>query len=133
MNHMKKKRVAAWLLALVLCLGLLPMTALAEETEHTESFTITFDANGGKFPDGKTAWTTTTKWLGAGNNITENPPTPEWAGGEYVFDGWDAESENSIGNVDFTADTTVKAKWRANSNIPVLKLDPNGGPAPWKA
>ena len=122
---MKKRRIAALLLALALCLGLLPMTAMAEETEgEHKSFTITFDANGGKFPDGKTAWTTTTKWLGAGNNITETPPYPERSG--YIFDGWDAESEGSIGNVDFTADATVKAKWRLNSNLS-FPLDPAGG------
>lgn len=49
MSHMKKTRIAALLLALALCLSLLPVAALAEEGE---SFTITFDANGGKFSDG---------------------------------------------------------------------------------
>ena len=126
MKDMKRSRIAALLLALVLCLGLLPTAALAEE-EHTESFTITFDANGGVFSDMSKLWTTKTKWLGAGNNITETPPTPEWVGDDYVFDGWDVASDNSIGNVDFTADTLVRAKWRPNSNVPVLKLDPNGG------
>lgn len=121
---MKKTRIAALLLALVLCLGLLPMAALAEEAETPGPFTITFDADGGKFPDGKTTWTTATKWLGAGNNITENPPYPERSG--YIFDGWDVKSENSIGNVDFTADATVKAKWRLNSNLS-FPLDANGG------
>lgn len=120
------KRVLTLLLALVLCLGLLPVAAFAEE-EPQESYTITFDANGGAFPGGSTSWTTKTEWMGAGNNIKEEPPVPEWESGEYVFDGWDAETENSIGNVDFTASVTVKAKWRANSNVPVLKLDPNGG------
>ena len=124
---MKRSRIAALLLALVLCLGLLPTAAMAEEDTHTESFTITFDANGGVFSDMSKLWTTKTKWLGAGNNITETPPTPEWVGDDYVFDGWDVASDNSIGNVDFTADTLVRAKWRPNSNVPVLKLDPNGG------
>ena len=125
---MKKRRIAALLLALALCLGLLPMTAMAEETEgEHKSFTITFDANGGKFPDGKAVWTTTTTWQGAGNHISEAPADPQWVNDDYLFDGWDIGSETSIGNVDFTADVTVKAKWRANSNIPVLKLDPNGG------
>lgn len=121
------KRVLALALTLALCLGLLPMAAMAAEEEHTESYTITFDANGGVFPDGGKTWTTTTKWLGAGNNITETPPYPDWAAGDYVFDGWDIGSDASIGNVDFTANVTVKAKWRPNSNVPRLILDPNGG------
>lgn len=122
---MKKTRIAALLLALALCLSLLPMAAMAEE-EHTESYTITFDANGGQFPDGSAAMDVQTQWLGAGNNITAAPPDPVREG--YTFDGWDTGSENSIGNVSFTADATVKATWkRAETALVYVALDPNGG------
>ncbi|WP_299963862.1 S-layer homology domain-containing protein [uncultured Oscillibacter sp.] len=128
---MKKRRIAALLLALALCLGLLPMTAMAEETEgEHKSFTITFDANGGKFPDGSATWTTQATWQGAGCNITEDPPFPQWVNDDYTFTGWDAAPVSGIKEVDFTADATVKATWQFNSNVPSVSLNPNGGTLP---
>ena len=120
------KRVLTLLLALALCLGLLPVTALAEETPGP--FTVTFDAGGGKFPDGSTAWSTQTNWTGAGNHIAENPPEPVRDG--YDFIGWDLPAGGVLGSIDFTADVTVKAKWDPSPNSSRLSLDPNGGTLP---
>ena len=124
------KRVLTLLLALALCLGLLPVTALAEETPGP--FTVTFDAGGGKFPDGSTAWSTQTNWTGAGNHIAENPPEPVRDG--YYFIGWDLPAGGVLGSIDFTADVTVKAKWDPSPNsssrrggayhLPVPRLHP---------
>ena len=112
-QSMNRNRIASLLLALVLCLTLLPAAAMAEE-EHTESYTITFDAGGGQFPDGSATMTVQTKRLGAGSNITAAPPDPVREG--YTFNGWDIGSGVSIGNVDFTGDTTVKALWTEDSS-----------------
>ena len=108
------KRVLTLLLALALCLGLLPVTALAEETPGP--FTVTFDAGGGKFPDGSTAWSTQTNWTGAGNHIAENPPEPVRDG--YDFIGWDLPAGGVLGSIDFTADVTVKSKWDPSQQLP---------------
>lgn len=149
-----RTRILSLLLALVMCLGLLPVTALAAgevksntgyiivdnpesvdqsptvyegvtdvgiEITSGETYNVIFDANGGQFPDGSTTMTVQTKWLGAGNNITTTPQDPTREG--YTFDGWDIDF---VWNHDFTADTTVKAKWEKKSEM-LITLDPNGG------
>ena len=123
------KRVLTLLLALALCLGLLPVTALAEETPGP--FTVTFDAGGGKFPDGSTAWSTQTNWTGAGNHIAENPPEPVRDG--YYFIGWDLPAGGVLGSIDFTADVTVKAKWDPSPNSSRLSVSSTCPPAPSSA
>lgn len=95
--------------------------AVWESSPADISYTITFDANGGRFDDGSATMTVQTKWLGAGNNITATPPDPVREG--YTFDGWDIEA---VWNHDFDSDATVKAKW-TKAPESVITFDPNGG------
>ncbi|WP_300446106.1 hypothetical protein, partial [uncultured Oscillibacter sp.] len=78
---MKRTRIAAFLLALVLCLGLLPMTALAEE--DSGKFDVIFDAHPGTFsPNGTTLMTVQT----TGPKVEEPAVKPVYPG--HTFDGW---------------------------------------------
>lgn len=129
---MKRRRIAALLLALALCLALLPTAAMAEEEGPLEeSYTITFDASPGMFPDGNTTVELKTKKVGGQNLVDGQPGYPPAREG-YHFGGWYLHfyGENpSVFNISFTADTTVKAYWQR----PEVCLDPNGGDLPMGA
>ena len=133
---MKKTRIVSLLLVLALCLGLLPMAAMAEESE-TE-YDITFDANGGQFSDGTTTRVMRTQTSGVyGTDETfhlvmhpDEDPTREG----YRFLCWYLVSptENpGITGIKFTQNETVKAYWEPLPEV-VLTLDPNGGTCPVK-
>ena len=126
------RRVLTLLLALALCLGLLPMAVMAEEEEYD----ITFDANGGKFSDGTTTRvlrTVTSTEYGSDvkhHYVYHPDETPTREG--YMFQCWYLVSPTEvpgITNIDFTKNETVKAYW---APAPVLTLDPNGGTCPVK-
>ena len=146
---MKRKRIAALLLALVLCLGLLPVTALAagasvswnvsgypiglgedeEGEDHGQGpFSITFMANGGKFSDGseqKSTMTTDGPAEGMKHKV-QFPEDPTREG--YHFDGWYTDGTfTQLVDAYMTAGATVVAKWDPSPNTPKLYLDPNGG------
>lgn len=128
---MKRTRIAALLLALVLCLGLLPVAAMAEEEEG--EFTITFDPAPGRFTDNST--TRTVRTTSGESESTKHlvvPPAEIPVRSGYTFKGWYVESPGettSVANRNFTEDTTVKADWELQTTLPdpVLNLDPNGG------
>ena len=146
---MKRKRIAALLLVLVLCLGLLPVTALAagasvswnvsgypiglgedeEGEDHGQGpFSITFMANGGKFSDGseqKSTMTTDGPAEGMKHKV-QFPEDPTREG--YHFDGWYTDGTfTQLVDAYMTAGATVVAKWDPSPNTPKLYLDPNGG------
>ena len=101
---MKRTRIAAFLLALVLCLGLLPMTALAEE--DSGKFDVIFDAHPGTFPpNGTTLMTVQT----TGPKVEEPAVKPVYPG--HTFDGWFTQDGKPISDVTFTEKTSVVAKW----------------------
>ena len=116
-----RTRILSLLLALVMCLGLLPVTALAEE-EHTESYTITFNAVPGKFEDGSDTQDIQT-WPGAGV-IEYAPDTPVREG--YTFVNWGGMSDDELKYHVFTENTTVTANWEKKPEM-LITLDPNGG------
>ena len=125
---MKKnaKRVLTLLLALVLCLGLLPSAVLAAPLGDGE-FTITFNAAPGAFKDGTT--TRTARTTSGGDDSTKHLVTypeeyPERSG--YVFSGWITADGRPATNVNFTADAEVVAQWDINSNLS-YPLDAAGG------
>ncbi len=144
---MKRKRIAALLLALVLCLGLLPVTALAagasvswnvsgypiglgeDDEEEDVEFTITFDASPGAFKDGSTTKTarTTSGADPSTQHMVQYPVDDEPVREGYLFVGWFTGDGRPVTNVNFTADGKVSAKWEPDSNTPKLYLDPNGG------
>lgn len=127
------KRALTLLLALVLCLGLLPVAAMAEEDGE---FTITFDAAPGAFEDGSTTKTVrTTSGEDESTKHLVNVPVEQPVREGYTFEGWYADSPNenpSVANRNFTANATVKANWTKDAaggkpEQTTFKLDPNGG------
>lgn len=156
-----RTRILSLFLALVMCLGLLPMTALATEdaganTEYitidvpgseqpptvyegvtdlpgnTGTYHITFDANGGKFPDGSTTKSLPTKRVGEENLVDGYPPEPTREG--YAFEGWYRNSPGeypSVFNYNFTSNATVYANWKKNGGESTsgftITFAPNGG------
>lgn len=128
---MKKrtKRTLTLLLVLVLCLGLLPTAAMAEEEGE---FTITLDASPGKFADGSVTKTIQTH---SGESETTKHmidyPREEPVRDGYYFKSWylnDPMENPSVWNMNFTANATLKAYWVPNdSGDYFLELDPNGG------
>lgn len=118
-----RKQLASAVLALILCLSLAP-GALAEEPDPILGpFTITFDAAGGVFPDGRSVINVQTEDHG-GAYVTP-PPDPTREG--YTFAGWSVEA---VWNCRFTADGTVHARWTAAEEAPpsyTVILDANGG------
>jgi uncharacterized repeat protein (TIGR02543 family) len=108
---MKRTRIAAFLLALVLCLGLLPMTALAEE--DSGKFDVIFDAHPGTFsPNGTTLMTVQT----TGPKVEEPAVKPVYPG--HTFDGWFTQDGKPISDVTFTEKTSVVAKWTPDTEAP---------------
>lgn len=127
------KRALSLLLALLLCLGLLPMAAAAEEETEEKEFWIQFIAFPGQLSDGKDSVMIRTTSGGdeSTKHMVQPPADPHRDG--YLFGGWYVTSpdENpSVANRNFNSDTTVQAHWIANPNTFVLLLNPNGGDLP---
>ncbi len=83
--------------------------------EEVQTYTVTFDANGGAFSDGETTRT----WTGAENDEQEiYPESPRRSG--YLFLGWSKDSEAETASYDpeieiwvnFYADETYYAVWK---------------------
>lgn len=125
-----KKKALALLMALVMCLSLLPVTAAADENA-----TITLDLNGGTLtttpPEG---------WTDLGNGkYSKQYPTKQWAyfGNEWsdcipqkegcVFSGWDDGTGWTINSVYLQGDRNFLAKYLAMVNVVV---DLKGGSIP---
>lgn len=126
-------RVLTLLLALALCLGLLPTAALAEESNPGAGpFSVTFNANGGVFSDG-TAYTTTPTTDGPSEHekcIVQFPKEEPKREG-YYFIGWAMEGAPDEPAPQYvTADAVMVAMWDEHPNSLRLILDPNGGDLP---
>lgn len=82
-------------------------TLYAKWTAASETFTITFNANGGVLPTGGEEATMTT---GADGKLTAEPPEATRTG--YTFAGWYTQAGTQV-TVDrvFRKDTTAYAKW----------------------
>lgn len=84
---------------------------------YTASYTITFDANGGKVDGEETAEYTTNKnglLLDDEGQLLDKLPTPERTG-RYTFAGWMDEGNEVTINTIFESDTTLTAKWNRRS------------------
>ena len=130
------KRVLTLLLALALCLGLLPAAAMAEETEG--EYDITFDANGGQFSDGNTTVVMRTQSSSVYGSdevhhyVAHPNEDPTRAGYRFVCWYLVSPTENpGITGINFTKNETVRAYWEPLPEV-VLTLDPNGGTCPVK-
>lgn len=171
------KRLLTWVLVLVMALSLLPLNALAEEADEADAlqmsdednsgdrslmpakttYTLTFDANGGKLSNGdktfKATYNSSKALVKSGdvansNILDENPSHPP-----HVFQGW--YYKDALGfkhNVDVEKDKvsdvlplvgnsrTVYAKWKLPDGFkeasifylkdPTRDLDSNTG-ADW--
>ena len=122
-----KKKALSLVLALVMCLGL-TVPALAdgddappEASPEDVSYTITFDADGGKFADGSDTQTIPTHSEGY---IQYAPDIPTREG--YRFVNWGGMSDDDLKYHKFTSNDTVKATWEKLPEF-YITLDPNGG------
>ena len=93
---------------LIIMLAAVLMAAMACESQP-DSFTVTFDPNGGSIVTGESVQTVV-----AGQSAT--PPTPERR--DYAFDGWEGSYEG------VTADVTVRAKW---TPVYLVRFETEGG------
>lgn len=88
-----------------------------DKPSYTASYTITFDANGGKVDGEETAEYTTNAnglLLDDEGQLLDKLPTPERTG-RYTFAGWmDEGNEVTISTI-FESDTTLTAKWNRRS------------------
>lgn len=115
-----KKKFSALLLAAILCLSLIGTAFAAGHWENdpdygpqwkadeTETYTITFDANGGTISGSATMTT------GTNGKLTSLPSATR---SNYTFDGWyTASSGGTKVTTDtvFTSNTTVYAHWTYN-------------------
>ncbi len=118
---MKKTRIAALFLALALCLGLLPVAAMAEEEAAGYRVIFYEDLSGGQDYANLT--------VNAEGRLDNFPAPPTRTG--YTFAGWVETQDGPIITEDhvFTGDAELFAVWesQAPSGGYVLKLDPNGG------
>lgn len=87
-------------------------------SETEESYTITFDANDGTFPDGSKTQTAKTEKDGKlSKDVLSEVPRPTYDG--HVFADWYREKEGKTQINDtykFTMDTTVYAHWNVNDD-----------------
>ena len=83
------------------------------------AITIAFDSKGGSSVDERR--------ISQGDSLGDNLPTPTRTG--YTFRGWFADSgctgDRIYGTTTFTSNTTLYAKWEANTYT--IKFDANGG------
>lgn len=106
-------KIFAVIVSAVVCLcGLSFLAACGDET--TDTYTVTFNANGGTYSDG-TIVTATTDESGK-VSLPETDPTRT----DYTFSGYnmaaDGTGSSVTANTVYTSDTTVYAQWTAVSS-----------------
>lgn len=105
-------------------------TTLTAEWEALDPYTITLDANGGKFADGSATKKITTHWNFSYCLPDDESQMPTWAG--HTFVGWEYKGSISTSYHDkYDEDRTYKAVWDGGSATPSngirIDFDPNGG------
>lgn len=105
-------------------------TFYARWAESDKQFTVTFDANGGKFADDNT--TSTKQTDKDSRKLSSLPATPARDG--YYFNGWNLSQDGSGDwvtygtDTTFTEDTTVYAIWyKEISYTETVRFEANGG------
>ena len=120
MNAMSKK-LLSMLLAVIMLIGVLPATALAEGLEGDDvvvaatEYTVTLDANGGTMDGNSTA----TRKVEGGKQVG-TLPTPTREG--YNFKGWYDETGALVeaGTI-VNGDMTVTAEWELKTKVVLVK------------
>ncbi len=87
--------------------------------EEVKTYTVTFNAAGGQFSDGKTSWVYTLK---EGDSITA-PTADDVSRTDYTFAGWDSEVPPTMP----ANDLVFSAVWNADDTSKNLVADANGG------
>ncbi len=112
-------QITVVLLAIALCVGCKKSTyEFSDTTEdpQVESYTVTFESNGGSSVDAQTV-----EYSSTATSIT---PTKT----DYTFDGWYSDSGLTTAydfSTEVTADITLYAKWTATSGeLNDLDYDP---------
>ena len=119
MNAMSKK-LLSMLLAVIMLIGVLPATALAEGLEGDDvvvaatEYTVTLDANGGTMDGNSTA----TRKVEGGKQVG-TLPTPTREG--YNFKGWYCEGALVEAGTIVNGDMTVTAEWELKTKVVLLK------------
>ncbi|MDR1247966.1 MAG: InlB B-repeat-containing protein [Treponema sp.] len=130
---MKNKRVFFKVLLMALVgLGMLGITGCdngsTSDSDPTQQYTVTFNANEGLFSDTNTA--TKTEKVEKGKTLS-SLPTPTKTSGDTSFQGWytskDGETPFTLATP-ITADITVYAKWGGSTPTKyTVKFDLDGG------
>ena len=99
------------------------ITLVAKYTTVKNTYTVTFNANGGVLTDDAT------KTLEYGSLITVTNPTKESTNDfDYVFEGWKADGQLvDLATYTVTGDVELKASWTANRRYYTVTFDANGG------
>ena len=99
------------------------ITLVAKYTTVKNTYTVTFNANGGVLADDAT------KTLEYGSLITVTNPTKESTNDfDYVFEGWKADGQLvDLATYTVTGDVELKASWTANRRYYTVTFDANGG------
>ena len=100
------------------------ITLVAQWTKNTATeYTVTFNADGGKFSDGKE---TRNVQVAKNGNVTK-PVDPEKPG--YDFVGWNLGNDPYDFNTPVTKDITLKAEWKEKQGVLqyTVTFDANGG------
>ena len=119
MNAMSKK-LLSMLLAVIMLIGVLPATALAEGLEGDDvvvaatEYTVTLDANGGTMDGNSTA----TRKVEGGKQVG-TLPTPTREG--YNFKGWYCEGALVEAGTIVNGDMTVTAEWELKTKVVLVK------------
>ncbi|MDR0897303.1 MAG: InlB B-repeat-containing protein, partial [Oscillospiraceae bacterium] len=95
------------------------------KTTTPETYTITFDANGGSWGVGGGDPITSQDFdVNHGSAITQPATNPEWL--NYRFQGWQTEAGDALdsGTTEATEDITYFAQWK---EIYTVTFNPNGG------
>lgn len=96
-----------------------PVESTPREPERREQlFAITFDANGGVFPNGQTQIT----YYYSPNTVISIADAPFWAG--HTFLSWDGPWYNPGDQYTVTKDYTFKARWSSNDEAPLSPAAP---------
>lgn len=89
-----------------------------EPVRREQLFAITFDANGGIFPNGQTQIT----YYYSPNTVISIADAPFWAG--HTFLSWDGPWYNPGDQYTVTKDYTFKARWSSNDEAPLSPAAP---------
>lgn len=119
MNAMSKKLLSL-MLAVIMLIGVLPATALAEGMEDNDvvvaatEYTVTLDANGGTMDGNSTA----TRKVEGGKQVG-TLPTPTREG--YNFKGWYCDGALVEAGTIVNGDMTVTAQWELKTKVVLVK------------